>query len=291
VVLPALEGWDSFYVIIGSSAAALTGLMFVVIALLPVTSRPRDPTALDAFATPTIVHFCAVLLIGALVEIPRHSLQSLRACLVVSGAIGLGYALLVVRRTMRQTSYSPELEDWIWHCTLPVIAYLSLFSASLFVVIAPEKALVAVGASALMLLFIGIHNAWDAAVWMTTAEQTMQEDEKKIRELMDQWLRSTKEGDLQTILTLMADDVVFLTPGHPPMNKDGFVETFKSFAGKVKFDAKQDIKELRVSSDQAYCWSTMTLTMDGKTRAGNILSVFRKLAGKWVLSRDANFVA
>ena len=290
MLLPALQGWDSFYVIIGSSAAALTGLMFVVIALLPATSRPRDANALDAFATPTIVHFCAVLLIGALIEIPRHSLVSLGACLVIAGAVGLTYAILVVRRTVRQQSYSPELEDWIWHCILPVIAYLSLFIASLFIVKAADRALVAVGASALLLLFVGIHNAWDAAVWMTTAEQTMQEDEKKIRELIDQWLRSTKEGDLQTILTLMADDVLFLTPGNPPMNKTVFAETFKSFAGKVKLDAKQEIKELRVSSALAYCWSHMTLTMEGKTRTGHILSVFRKHAGKWVLSRDANFV-
>ena len=120
----------------------------------------------------------------------------------------------------------------------------------------------------------------------------MSDDEKKIRELMARWMTATNAGDLETVLTLMADDVVFLTPGQSPMNKDAFATSFKSFAGKVKFEATQQIRELYVSGDLAYCWSHLTLTMDGKARAGNILSIFRKVSGgRWVLSRDANFVA
>src|SRR5436190_6432440 len=287
MVLPALEGWDSFYVIIGSSAAALTGLMFVVIALMPATNRPRDAAALDAYATPTIVHFCGVLIVSAFATIPRHTLDSLRACLVITGGVGIVYALVAIARSLRQRSYTPQLEDWIWHAILPVLAYVSLFISSLFVLRASEEALTGVAASALMLLFIGIHNAWDAAVWMTTAGGET-EDERVIRNLMDQWIHATEHGDLATVLRFMADDVVFLTPGNPPMNKDGFAAAFK----KVKFEAKQDVKELHVSGDLAYAWSTMSVTMDGKSRSGNILSVFRKVGDrKWVLSRDANFVS
>jgi len=291
MVLPALEGWDSFYVIIGSSAAALTGLMFVVIALMPATNRPRDAAALDAYATPTIVHFCGVLIVAAFATIPRHTLESLRACLTITGGFGIVYALLAIARSLRQRSYTPQLEDWIWHAILPVVAYLSLFIASLFVLRASEQALTGVAASALLLLFIGIHNAWDAAVWMTTAEGETA-DERAIRELMERWIHATKDGDLGTVLSLMADDVVFFTPGQPPMNKEGFAAGFRSFAGKVKFEAKQDVKELHVSGDLAYAWSAMSVTLDGKTRSGNILSVFRRVGDrKWVLSRDANFVS
>ena len=289
MVLPVLDGWDNFYVIIGSSAAALTGLMFVVIALLPVTSRPRDSAALEAFASPTILHFTAVLLIGAFITMPRHSIDSLRVCLVMEGGVGVAYAGLVIRRTVRQKSYKPEAEDWIFHAILPAIAYVSLFGSSLFLVSSPETALLGVATAALLLLFIGIHNAWDAAIWMTTAG-AVQDDERQIRALMERWLSATNAGDLQTIMSLMADDIVFLTPGQPPMNKEGFTASFRSFAGKVKFEAKQDVREVRVSTDLAYCWSHLTLTMDGKTRSGNILSIFRKADGKWVLSRDANFV-
>jgi uncharacterized protein (TIGR02246 family) len=286
--LPALEGWDSFYVIIGSSAAALTGLMFVVIALMPSTRVQRDPAALDAYATPTIVHFCGVLILAAFLTIPRHTLESLRACLLITGGVGVTYAALAIVRSRRQRSYTPQLEDWIWHAILPVVAYLSLFIASLFLLGAPSDTLVFVAASALLLLFIGIHNAWDAAVWMTTAGEA--NDEQQIRAVIERWQSATKAGDLDTILGLMAGDVVFLTPGNPPMTRDAFITTFRGFAGRVQFEAKQDIKEIRVSGELASCWSYMTITMDGTTRAGNILSVFRKVDGKWVLSRDANFV-
>ena len=285
-----LEGWANFYVIIGSSAAALTGLMFVVIALMPEARVSSDPAALDAFASPNIVHFSAVLLISAFITIPRHSLQSLRACLLIAGIVGLGYAILVVVRTIRQRSYSPVLEDWIFHAILPVVAYSSLFIASIFIVRAADNALVGIATSALLLLFIGIHNAWDAALWMSTAGRTMQDDERSIRELMQRWLEATKAGDLQTVLSLMTDDVIFLTATQPPMNKEKFAAGFKSFAGKVKFEAKQDVKVIHVAGDLAYTFSSMSIAMDGKTRSGNILSIFRRVAGKWLLSRDANFV-
>lgn len=285
------EAWANFYVIIGSSAAALTGLMFVVIALMPTVRVRRDIKALEAFASPTVVHFTAVLFIGAVVMIPQHTLQTLRASLSTAGVFGVGFAGIVILRTMRQSSYAPEFEDWAWHCVLPAIAYVTLLLSSLLIVSASDGALVGVAVSALLLLFVGIHNAWDAAVWMTTAEDRMtDDDERAIGDVMEQWLRATKAADLDAVLKLMADDVVFLRAGQPTMNKTAFIESFKGFAGKVKFEAKQDVKEVHAAGDLGYAWSRMTLTMDGKTRAGDILSVFRKVDGKWLLSRDANFV-
>ncbi len=167
--MPVTE-WDSFYVIIGSSAAALTGLMFVVIALATQAGRINDPAAFDAFATPTIVHFGAVLLIAAFLTTPRHTIGSLRACIVLAAIAGVIYATLVIVRALRQTSYVPELEDWIWHGCLPVFAYACLLIAGILLRRSPEAALYGVAAAALLLLFIGIHNAWDSAVWMTTRQ-------------------------------------------------------------------------------------------------------------------------
>ena len=290
MMLPPLEGWDNFYVIIGSSAAALTGLMFVVIALIPEKQIPRDTTALEAFASPTIVHFCGVLLIAAFITMPRHSMMSLLVSRLISGAAGVVYATIVILRSVRQRSYQPELEDWIFHAILPAIAYITLFNASFFIVGSSENALVGVAASALLLLFIGIHNAWDAAVWMTTAGRRIQDEERAIRDVMEQWLRATKAADLNAVLNLMTDDVVFLRAGQPTMNKAAFADSFKSFAGKVTFDAQQDVEEIRALGDLGYAWTHMTLTMNGKTRSGDILSVFRKVNEKWLLSRDANFV-
>lgn len=287
-----VEGWDNFYVIIGSSAAALTGLMFVVIALMPTIARiPRDPTALDAYASPNVVHFSAVLLIGALITLPRHTMTSLYTSLLITGGAGVVYTTIVILRSVRQRSYEPELEDWIFHAILPVMAYVTLFVSSFFLLNSAENALDGIAVSALILLFVGIHNAWDAAVWMTTAGQRAEDNEREIREVVDRWMVATKAGELDVILSLMTDDVVFLRAGHPTMDKDAFRHSFQSFSGKVRFDAKQDIKEVRASADLGYAWSYLTITMDGKTRAGHILSVFRKVEGHWLLSRDANFVS
>jgi len=285
-----LDAWGNFYVIIGSSAAALTGLMFVVIALMPAVGIRRDMRALEAFASPTVVHFTAVLVIGAIQMMPQHTLETLRDSLIVASLLGIAYMAIVIKRTVHQESYSPEFEDWAWHWVLPAIAYVNLFISSLFIERAPDGALVGVAASALLLLFVVIHNAWDAAIWMTTAGETVEDDERAIRDLIDQWMVATKAGDLDAVLSLMTDDVVFLRASQPSMDRKAFEESFRGFAGKVKFEAKQEIKDIRTARDQAYCWSNMTLTMDGKTRSGAILSVFRKIEGKWRLSRDANFV-
>jgi hypothetical protein len=165
--LPPLSEWESFYVILGSSAAALTGLQFVVITLLREARHRGGPAELRAFATPTIVHFCAVLLIAALLTAPAHSLPSLRACLGLAGLAGVIYVGWVVRNVRRQKGYNPVASDWAWHVVLPFAAYAVLLVGAGVLRRAPETGLYVVGATALGLLYIGIHNAWDAAVWMT----------------------------------------------------------------------------------------------------------------------------
>jgi len=164
--LPPLTEWETFYVIIGSSAAALTGLQFVVIALGAEAKVLGGDAELRAFATPTVVHFCVVLLLGAILSTPGHTPASLSLCLGGCGFAGLGYAGWVVVQARRQTGYAPVLSDWVWHAVLPVVAYACLFAAGVSLRWHPAPALYVVGATALLLLYIGIHNAWDAAVWM-----------------------------------------------------------------------------------------------------------------------------
>lgn len=172
-VLPPLTEWETFYVILGSSAAALTGLQFVVIAL---TSEARVGGAPEvaAFGTPTVVHFCAVLLISAILTTPGHSPVSLSWCLSVSGMAGLAFAVWVLVMTRRQTGYAPVFEDWLWHVGLPMVAYASVFVAGILIARRPAPALHLVGAISVFLLFIGIHNAWDAAVWVSTKRKDEQ---------------------------------------------------------------------------------------------------------------------
>ena len=166
--MTTIDGWENFYVIVGSSAAALTGLMFVVITLTAETRAGQGEGAMNAFASPTVLHFCFVLLVAAIVSTPKHSVTSLSICLGVSGLVGLVYATIVVIRMRRQNQYAPVLEDWIWHAILPVAAYASITISTMIFRYRPDVMLYVVGASALLLLYVGIHNAWDAAIWMAT---------------------------------------------------------------------------------------------------------------------------
>jgi hypothetical protein len=167
-MMAAIGGWENFYVIIGSSAAALTGLMFVVVTLTAETRAGQGEGAMDAFASPTVVHFCFVLLVAAIVTTPRHSVTSLSICLCIAGLVGLAYTTIVVMRMRRQNQYAPVLEDWIWHAILPVAAYASITLSTVIFWYKPGVMLYVVGAGALLLLYVGIHNAWDAAMWMAT---------------------------------------------------------------------------------------------------------------------------
>jgi len=161
-----LVAWESFYVIVGSSGAALTGLQFVVIALIAETRARSSSQQIDAFGTPTIVHFSAVLLVSAILSAPWLSLASVGVVLSVCGAAGVVYGVIVVRRARSQTGYRPVLEDWLWHAVFPLIAYAVLLIAAVVLRSYPQKALFAVGATALLLLFIGIHNAWDTVTYI-----------------------------------------------------------------------------------------------------------------------------
>jgi hypothetical protein len=170
-VLSPFTAWESFYVIIGSSAAVLIGLQFVVITLTAEINAPGGDSAVGAFSTPTIVHFCAVLLIAAILSAPWSALSSAALALGVCGVAELAYALMVVRRARRQTIYVPVLEDWIFHAVLPLIAYATLLLAALLLQRNPAPSLFVIGGTALLLLFVGIHNAWDAGTYLVLRRQ------------------------------------------------------------------------------------------------------------------------
>jgi hypothetical protein len=163
-----LNLWENFYVIIGSSAAALTGLQFVVIALVAEARKRSTTSEIDAFGTPTIVHFCAVLLISAILSAPWPALSGAGIALGVCGLLGVGYVALVVRRTRRQSGYQPVFEDWLWHATLPAVAYAALLVAAATIAIHITSSLFVIAGVALLLLFIGIHNAWDSVTYVAT---------------------------------------------------------------------------------------------------------------------------
>jgi len=166
-MLPLRE-WETFFFILGSAAAALTGLQFVVVALSAQARTTGDASAVEAFGTPTIVHFCVVLTLAALITMPGHTAATLATALAVLGVAGVIYSVTTARRTRRQTGYTPVFEDWLWHVCLPMVAYATLLVTGLAAYWHIVGALYFVAVVALLLLFIGIHNAWDSAVYIST---------------------------------------------------------------------------------------------------------------------------
>ncbi len=160
-----LPDWNSFYVIVGSSGAALIGLQFVVMALIA-DIRPRSSArTISAFGTPTVVHFGGALLVSAIMSAPWPSLGAASIALVICGLAGLGYGAIVLDHTRRQTVYRPVWEDWLWHTILPDGAYLAIVLAAAFLRATPSGALFVIAGAALALLFIGIHNSWDTVTY------------------------------------------------------------------------------------------------------------------------------
>lgn len=162
-----LVAWQNFFFLVGSSAAGLTGLQFVVIALIAESRRQATTPEIEAFSTPTIVHFGAVLLVSAIVSAPWQGLLHVAIALGACGLAGLSYIFIVIKRARSLKTYRAVGEDWRWHVVLPLIAYTLLLVSAVFLPGHAHRILFVIGATVLLLLFVGIHNAWDAVTYIT----------------------------------------------------------------------------------------------------------------------------
>ncbi len=160
-----IEGWHEFYLLVGTSAAALTGLMFVVISISPETIAERPKAGARAFVTPTMVFFTTALAVSALMLVPHIAPAALALLLALTGAGGLAY-LVWVRGHHYWREQKLDAEDWVFFIGLPFLSYVLFLAAAVAiwrdsVLGAPTLAFVTV-----LLLVIGIHNAWDLVIWL-----------------------------------------------------------------------------------------------------------------------------
>ena len=162
-----LTEWSNFYVMAGSSAAALTGLMFVVITLVTRIERAEDAHAgIATFSTPTVMHFAAALLVSAVLLAPWRSLLHPGVVVALIGLYGVVYILRVMHGTRRLTSYRADLEDWIWFTILPFVAYGAISAGAIALAGPPVRALFIIAGGVVLLIFIGIRNAWDVVTYL-----------------------------------------------------------------------------------------------------------------------------
>ena len=170
--------WEGFYVIVGTSAAALTGLQFVVMALIAESWPRSSEKEVAAFGTPTIVHFCSTLLVAAILSAPWPSAGGARGMLAVLGIAGVLYGIITTLRARRDMTYKPVFEDWLWHSILPTLAYTAIAIAGCALGLDASTGMFAIGGATVLLLFVGIHNAWDTATYVTLSAAAKRERER-----------------------------------------------------------------------------------------------------------------
>lgn len=161
----SLSEWQNFYVIVGSSAGALIGLQFVLITLIAQIPTTGGEEAGNAFATPTVIHFGSALLLAGIAAAPWKAVIPAAISWGVLGGFGVIYTVIVIGRMRRQNAYRPEFEDWLFHAWLPLAAYACLLGSAASLAKASPWGLFVIAGSAMLLLFVGIHNAWDAATY------------------------------------------------------------------------------------------------------------------------------
>jgi uncharacterized protein (TIGR02246 family) len=123
-------------------------------------------------------------------------------------------------------------------------------------------------------------------------------DEQAIRDLVAHWHKATAASDVDTVLGLMADDVVFLVPGQPPMKgRSSFERGLRTLLTQHRIESTGEVQEVEVSGDLAYCWTNLNVRVvplsggNATVRSGSALSILRKQGnGSWVLARDANLL-
>jgi hypothetical protein len=177
-----LKAWTDFYVIVGSSAAALTGLMFVVITLVAGLRARTTRDGIAAFSTPTVVHFCAVLLIGAAIAAPWPRLACVSGLLAVVALGALAYSVRIIARARAVEEYEPDVEDRLCYMILPVVAYALMLAAALTLPFRPTIALFGLAGTSLMLIFLGIHNAWDVVTFVGVQRMAAEQAEERSAE-------------------------------------------------------------------------------------------------------------
>jgi uncharacterized protein (TIGR02246 family) len=138
-------------------------------------------------------------------------------------------------------------------------------------------------------------NATANHVRVIIKEILMTNDESAIRDLIETWCRATEAGNLDAILPLMAEDMLFLTPGQEPFGKRQFAAGFRQSAGQAKVAVRADVQEIGVSGDLAYCRLKLKVTVtpakgEPVEHGGYTIGIYRREAGRWLLARDANLV-
>lgn len=171
-----LEAWHDFYLVVGTGAAALTGLLFVIVSLGPHVVANHTRTGVRAFISPIATHFTTVLVVSSMMLVPHFPEPLLGTLLAVGGIGGLIYTGWTgVHRRWRESTL-PFL-DWIWFVGLPAVCFALILASGVMIAMSLAIGLHAIASTMLLMIVVGIRNAWDVVLWV--AQQTRPEVAEK----------------------------------------------------------------------------------------------------------------
>jgi hypothetical protein len=167
-----LAEWHDFFVLLGTAAGTLVGLLFVAASVSSGVFSYERRAPLRMFLTATVVHFVSVLAVSLIMLLPLASWPALGVIVVVSGLVGLGYSVLALRDCVRDGLITNiDWEDRTWYGVLPFTAYTAACAAGIALVFGTGTGCAMLAACMGLLLVSGIHNAWDITVWIITRRQ------------------------------------------------------------------------------------------------------------------------
>jgi len=167
-----LRDWQSFYMLTGTAAATLIGLIFLAFSLGARLVPAEDTTALRGFVIPIVTHFFAALALSALLLIPVYTPPFLGGTLIAAGLLGLAYDLDVMRQLLLHHKREEALNwhHWLWNWIIPTASFLLIMAAGLGLLLGRADLLLGAALAALALISVGLRNAFDLFLWI--ARQT-----------------------------------------------------------------------------------------------------------------------
>ena len=158
--------WHDFYLLVGTASATLVGLMFVAASIGSSVFSEHNRNALQAFFSPTVVNFAAVLFVCIGVMVPSQTWLSLGLLLAGGGVAGLIYAGRVWVQMFVRRSFKVDAVDRFFYAMIPVVGYLLVFASGVMLLLRTPWSSDVTAAALVTLLFAGIRNAWDMTTWI-----------------------------------------------------------------------------------------------------------------------------
>ena len=175
-----VDDWHDFDLLIGTAAATLVGLMFVAASIGASIFTEKNRAAMEAFISPTLVHFTTVLVIAVLAVVPTHEWVTLAGLLALDGLAGANYSAKLWIQLFVQRRFEVDVIDRLFYAAIPLLGYLLLLIAAFLLLRQSEAGLDLLAAAQITLLLAGIRNAWDMMLWIViripTADRSSRDD-------------------------------------------------------------------------------------------------------------------